>query len=253
MKKIYSFLVLGSIVAISFNANAQCPPNTTCMDVLEPGEVCPENLPNGTVGVPYNQTVTIIPPATATIDPYGTVNIIKIKLDSVGNMPPGLIYQTNPASGIFVVTDPLTRYCTLISDTPTTAGTYALSIYVVPYILFLGNPMASPQQVDDTSLAITILPSGAGVSLINYNNFSVLNSNPNPFNYTSKIGFISPNLCEVKLKVFDIVGNLIYSESTTAIRGENYFNFNGSKLGKGMYIYSITNGKESFTKQLIKN
>ncbi|PIX35017.1 MAG: hypothetical protein COZ59_07055 [Bacteroidetes bacterium CG_4_8_14_3_um_filter_31_14] len=93
----------------------------------------------------------------------------------------------------------------------------------------------------------------AGVSLVNYNKFSILDGKPNPFNYSAKIGFISPNSSIVKLKVFDVIGNIVYSETISAARGENYFDFNGIKLGKGMYIYSISNGKDTFTKQLIKN
>lgn len=252
MKKLYAILIIGGFIAASFNANAQCTPDPTCMDVLNPGEICPEILPDGVVGVPYSQTVTIIPPATGNVG--GTiVNIMKIKIVSVGNIPPGLSYVTNPANGEFVVTTPATRYCTLISGTPTTAGTYPLSITVTPYINVLGQPVATPNQVDDTSLAITIHPLGTGYSIVNMNKFSVLDSKPNPYSYNSKIGFISPNSTEVKLSIFDVVGNLIYRETMIAVKGENYFDFDGVKLGKGMYIYSISNGKESFTKQLIKN
>ena len=255
MKKLYSLFIIGTIVASSINASAQCTPDPTCMDVLNPGEICPEILPDGTVGVPYSQTVTIIPPATGAVGTGGaTVAILKIKIKSVSGIPPGLSYVTNPANGEFPVTTPYTRYCTLISGTPTTAGTYPLSITVTPYINFFGSPLAVTDQVDDTSLAIIIHPAGTtGYSIVNMNKFSILDSKPNPFSYSAKIGYISPNSTEVKLSIFDVVGNLIYKESMVAVRGENYFDFDGVKLGKGMYIYSITNGKESFTKQLIKN
>jgi hypothetical protein len=257
MTKIYSLFILVSMFAFSFNANSQCTPDPTCTDLLTPGEICPATLPDGTVGTPYSQVVTVIPPATAAIGTGGaTVTIYQIILDSVGNMPPGLTYQPS-SGGAFVVkpsTDVNYRYCILISGTPLLAGTYPLSIYVTPWIHLFGNTnVPSTQQVDDTSLAIVIHPNSTGYSIVNMNKFSVLNSKPNPFSYTSKIGFISPNSCEVKLNVFDVVGNLIYNEKMTATRGENYFDFNGMKLGKGIYFYTITNGKESFTKQLIKN
>ncbi len=254
MKKLYALFIIGGLIASSFNSFAQCTPDPTCMDVLNPGEICPEILPDGTVGVPYSQTVTIIPPATGAVGTGGaTVAILKIKIKSVTGIPPGLSYVTNPANGEFAVTTPYTRYCTLISGTPTTAGTYPLSITVTPYISFGGFPLAVGDQVDDTSLAITIHPGGTGYSIINMNKFSILDSKPNPFSYSSKIGYISPSSSEVKLSIFDVVGNLIYKEAMVAVKGENYFDFDGIKLGKGMYIYSITNGKESFTKQLIKN
>lgn len=252
MKKIYSLIILLSILGFSFNANSQCTPDPSCMELLNPGEICPEDLPDGMVGVPYSQVVTVIPPATGTITGYGTVNIVKIRLTAVDNMPPGLSYQCNTTNCDFTVTSPLTRYCILISGTPTVAGTYPLSIHVMPYIQ-MGIVIPTIEQIDDTSLAIVINPYTSGYSVVNMNKFSVLECKPNPFSYTSKMGFISPNSCEVKLNVFDVVGNLIYNEKMTATRGENYFEFNGMKLGKGIYFYTVSNGKESFTKQLIKN
>ena len=255
MKKIYSFLIFSAIIALSYNANAQCTPNTACTDTLNPGEICPETLPNGVVGVPYNQVVTVIPPATS-----GTLTLYKIKLKSVTGMPPGLTYQVNPASNEFALYTPGNpcsllanpKYCILISGTPTTEGTYPLTLTITPYLFYNCTGISPSDVVDDTSLAIIITPT-AGVSLVNYNKFSILDGKPNPFNYSAKIGFISPNSSIVKLKVFDVIGNIVYSETISAARGENYFDFNGIKLGKGMYIYSISNGKDTFTKQLIKN
>ncbi len=252
MKKLYTVLITGFLFVFYINANAQCTPDPTCMDVLNPGEICPENLPDGTVGVPYNQVVTVIPPATGTVGGQ-TLTILKIKLKSVGNLPAGLSYQCSPANCEFAVTNPFTRYCILISGTPTTAGSYPLSITVTPYISVYGFPTPVTDQVDDTSLAITINPYTSSYSIVNMNKFSVLESKPNPFSFSSKIGFISPSTAEVKLTVFDVVGNLVYSEKMIGVRGENYFDFDGVKLGKGMYFYTITNGRESSTKQLIKN
>lgn len=259
MKNIYILLLIVCIFTYGNNAKAQCTPDPTCTDVLNPGEICPEILADGTVGVPYNQIVTVIPPATGTIAGYGTVNIVKIVLTSVGNMPPGLTYQAS-SSGVFTVkpiSDPNYRYCILISGTPTVDGTYPLSVHVMPYINVGSTQfpviVSTVEQVDDTSLAIIIHPASSGYSIVNLNKFSVLDCKPNPFNSVSKIGFISPNSSEVKLNVFDVVGNLVYNEKMTSIRGENYFDFNGMNLGKGIYFYTVSNGKESATKQLIKN
>lgn len=252
MKKLYILLLIVCFFTYGNNAKAQCTPDPTCTDLLAPGEICPLVLADGTVGVPYSQVVTVIPPATGTITGYGTVNIVKIVLTSVGNMPPGLSYQSNPANGSYAVTTPATRYCILISGTPTVDGTYPLSIHVMPYIN-VGVVIPTVEQVDDTSLAIIIHPASSGYSIVNLNKFSVLDCKPNPFNSVSKVGFISPNSSEVKLNVFDVVGNLVYNEKMTAIRGENYFEFNGMNLGKGIYFYTVSNGKETATKQLIKN
>lgn len=251
MKKIYGLFLLTGMLIMNINAYSQCTPDPSCMEIDNPGEICPATLPDGQVGVPYSEVVTIIPPATAVIGGQ-TINIIKIKLKSVGNMPPGLSYQCSPANCEFPVTDPYTRYCALISGTPTQAGVYDLAITVTPYISVFGQPTPVTDQVDDTSLTIIIHPAVFSATN-NLSKFTVLDSKPNPFSLSTRIGFLSPNSSLTSLSVFDIVGNLVCTENITSSKGENYFDFNGSELGKGVYFYTIDNGKEKFTKQLIKN
>lgn len=242
-------LLLLPLAFISFNLNnlySQCTPDVNCVDLLNPGEICPLDLPNGTVGVPYSETVTILPPPTATIGSYGTVTIYKIVITGVDNLPPGITYQAN-ATDMF----PGTRYCVLLSGTPTTAGTYPLSVKVMPYIEILGNPVQTIEQTDDTSLAITINNS-SGLYDVKSKTFQLLNIVRNPFSDYTQIGFYTPKSQKVSLKVYNVLGNEIYSENKSALTGVNYFDFTGNTLKKGVYILSITNGEKIFTKQIIR-
>ncbi len=133
------------------NSFAQCTPDPGCVDdPEEPGELCPDSLPDGTVGVPYNEVVTIIPPYEGDLG-EGTVDVIKIVIDAIENIPPGLTYEAN-ATEMY----PYNSYCILISGTPTTEGFYQLIIKVTPWIEIFGFPVQGPQQVDDSSMAITI-------------------------------------------------------------------------------------------------
>jgi hypothetical protein len=43
----------------------------------------------------------------------------------------------------------------------------------------------------------------------------------------------------IKIKLYDIIGNLISIENYDANIGENEFNINTVKLTQGVYIYSI--------------
>lgn len=247
MKKLFPFIILLAGIVWVNNSTAQCTPDPTCTDVLNPGEICPEILPDGQVGVPYYQVVTIIPPGSADIGGQ-SVTIHHIELTGVDNMPPGLSYQANDVNMY-----PPTRYCVLISGTPTVAGTYNLGVRVIPYVDIFGNPVATPEQTDDTSLVI-VIHNAVGINGINSNNeFSLLGNIPNPFYANSKIGFYNNASETVELKVFNILGEEVYSERIRSHTGENYFRFIGDKLNKGIYVYSITNGKKVFTKQLIKS
>ncbi len=226
-------------------------PDNNCTDIGNPGEMCPEDLPPATVNVPYSQVLTIIPPSSFTYNGQN-VNIVKIKISNVENIPSGLTYQCNPSNCEFTVTNPITRYCILLSGTPTTAGTYPLRIYVVPYIMVFNNPTPLPEQVDDTSL-VMIVNQSSNYEIIKGSKFTVLNPQPNPFNSTVKISVYSPSSNSVTLEIFDILGNRVYEEKAIINKGEYTFSFDGSSLKKGLYIYKINNSKEYFVKQLIKN
>jgi len=246
-------LLFVTVIIFNFNYSgySQCSPDPSCMDVGNPGEMCPESLPAATVNIPYSQVVTVIPPSNFVYNGQ-TVNIVKIKISQVENIPPGLSYQCNPSNCEFTVTNPITRYCILLSGTPTTSGTYPLRVHVIPYISVFGVPTALPEQVDDTSLVMVVNQS-SGYEILNASKFTVFNPQPNPFNTTVKISVYSPSSNFVTLQVFDVLGNRVYDERAAINKGEYTFKFDGSSLKKGLYVYTISNDKEYFVKQLIKN
>jgi len=251
MKNLYIIFISLAILSFLYtNTYSQCTPDVNCIDTDDPGEICPEALPNGVLNMPYNTVVTFIPPATADLG-NGSVSIFKIKITEVLNLPPGLTWETNPANAEFIVTNPITRGCALVSGTPTVAGTYPLTIKVLPYLNIFNTPVPATLQVDSTSLSITILPT-ANISANKVNSFYVLDPKPNPFTLNTKIGFYSPIASVYNLYVYDVLGNPIHFESKKANKGENYFEFLGSNLSKGVYFYTIQSSREKITKQLIK-
>jgi len=252
MKKILLLTLAISATIFTYqNVSAQCTPDPTCNDIGNPGEMCPENLPPATVNVPYNQVVTIIPPASFNYNGQ-TVSINKIKITNVENIPQGLTYQCSPANCEFAPTTPVTRYCILLSGTPTTPGTYPLKVHVVPYILVFGTPTALPEQIDDTSL-VMVVNTASYAQIVNSSKFTLLPPQPNPFNSTVSINYYSPYTSSIDLQIFDVLGNKVYEEKMIANKGENSFKFDGSNLKQGVYIYRVNNGRENFVKQLIKN
>jgi hypothetical protein len=240
-------LVIVLSALYSFRISGQCTPDTiNCVDTLLPGEICPDTLPSGEVGVEYNQTVTILPPAYFNFG-EGVVTIVKIHIISVDSLPEGLEYAAS-AQDMY----PDTAYCVLVSGTPTDTGLFTLVITVQPYIDFFGNTVAAPVQVDDSSVSIRIYPSSiSNIRDIGSEEFCIINE-PNPFTTKTRIGCVTGSPAEVKLYVFDILGKLIYSEKMTARRGENYFNFTGENLASGIYIYSVINNGTSYSRRVLK-
>jgi len=249
--RVFNLLLLFSILLAicNTNSNAQCIPDPTCIDIINPGEICPETLPAGTTGSSYNQAITIIPPYQANVGSKNiSVPISKVKITAINNMPPGLTWKTNVSE--FTVTNPATKYCIFVSGIPYITGTYNLGIKVKPYALIGGNEIALAELENDTSLSITI----GTINDINDINrgFSIINPSPNPFNNSTQLGFYTNKSNTVELKIYDMIGKLIYKETINGLAGTNYFRFNGSKLNQGMYLYTISDKKTVFTKQLTK-
>jgi hypothetical protein len=244
MKKQMLFLML--IVLVHTGAYAQCTPDAIhCEDVLTPGQICPEVLADGYLGIPYSQTVTILPPSSATVNDI-TISIVKIKIDTVKNLPPGIVYATN-AEEMY----PGTAYCVLISGTPAQAGEYMLSISVIPYINVLGDIVALPPVENDTSVKITIYESDAIHSLPD-NASHAIENRPNPFSETTSICFLTDEYTAITLRIFNNLGILLYSETMQAKPGRNLFRFTGENIRPGHYIYSVVNKQAVYAGKMVK-
>jgi len=231
---------------ISFHLSGQCVPDENCVDINEPGEICPANLPQGVVGLPYAEVITIIPPSVAFMGQL-QLNIAYILIDSVKNLPPGITYTAYNEKYY-----PDTAYCIDVEGTPTTEGEYQLAIYVTPFVYYNNVPIATPQVANDSSVVMTVI-AGTGINPYNVKDFRVFKPTPNPFNEQTQLGFYMPYDAEVELKIFNILGEEVYKEIVMGIHGENYFRFNGSGLDKGVYFYGLSYQSKWYPGKLIKN
>jgi len=165
MKK--NVFILGLLLfAVQLNAqicDPPCTPDISCVDVESPGQICPEELPAGHENEYYDETVTVIPPATFNIlgDDY---DILKMSVDSVNGLPNGVdwcksheFFTNNPDDPNYQ-----DSYCCQLTGTPTQVGEYQLILKITPYYEFFGTEYALPQQTDDTSLLLVVLPAVLG-------------------------------------------------------------------------------------------
>jgi len=79
-----------------------------------------------------------------------------------------------------------------------------------------------------------------------------LNQNyPNPFNPATTISFFIPESVEIKLSVFNVVGQPItVLEDGTLNAGEHHFEWNASGYPSGMYIYQLEVGNKVMTRKM---
>jgi len=248
MKRIIDSLIIIIITAMAGTViSAQCVPDPGCEDTGVPGQICPRSLDTATVNVSYEAIITVIPPS---IFPYlgDTLEIVYIEVDTVMNLPPGIEYEAS-ADTFFADT----TYCIRIFGTPTVEGSYALGIQVSPTIKheLIGKIKADP-ITDDTSV-VMVVNGASGIDPYEITEFHVLQNIPNPFSEVTKIGFYTPFDDKIELKVYNILGELMYEETDGYPPGEYYFRFNGKELLPGTYFYRVTNTSAFFTGKFIKS
>jgi hypothetical protein len=236
----YIFLCL-AVCFMSLKALPQCDPMTQaeCPDPENNGEICPDTLPVGFINQAYEVTATILPPASDTVQGI-PIQIHHIVLDSVANLPTGLSWQSNAAGDEFF---PGTYYCILMNGTPTVADTFHLKIYITVYILVLGQPFYGGQVIDSTSLSMLIVDD-AGIADNRDNSFYIGKSYPNPFRTWTSIEYYSEKPGPVEFELFNLMGEMVDSRTAAALRGENYFHYQGECLPPGTYYYLLrSNGR----------
>jgi len=82
--------------------------------------------------------------------------------------------------------------------------------------------------------------------------FSLLQNYPNPFNPETEIGFILPVACEVKIRIFNVAGQLVREYEGEYSAGVHFITWDGTNLkgenvGSGIYFYRMEAG--SFVQQ----
>jgi hypothetical protein len=83
--------------------------------------------------------------------------------------------------------------------------------------------------------------------------FSLSQNYPNPFNPVTHIKFSVANSSEVKIVIYDILGNSVATLVNGSMKqGEYWVDFDGSSLSSGTYFYSlIVNGENISTKRML--
>ena len=81
--------------------------------------------------------------------------------------------------------------------------------------------------------------------------YSLEQNYPNPFNPSTKISYSLPYTGNVKIEVFNLLGQKVRELVNTVLKAGNHsVNFNADELASGVYFYSVTvnavDGKSSF-------
>ncbi len=82
-------------------------------------------------------------------------------------------------------------------------------------------------------------------------NYALSQNYPNPFNPTTNINFSIPVSGDVKLKVYNLLGQEVASLINGEMKAGNYnVEFSGHSLASGIYFYKLQSSSFTATKKL---
>ena len=283
MKK--TLLTFLSFIMLSSFTYSQCVPNTDFTGILgleaEAYEFVGETgdsltaLPHATVGDAYETFFDMRIPSDTVIEYdltgdgnpqlFDPVYLNTIAVNSVNGLPMGFDWECASQDSDGVITE---NNCTfpgggygclrLFSDeVPNIVGTYPLVValdIVAEYEVF--GVMIPVEVTDDTMLNYLVLivdeANNSDVSeLVDSRSFKSLGTYPNPFNNSSNIHFGNDKNTEVLFSVYDVLGNLVFTERIKSIIGHNEYIFERGSLESGIYTYTLFNGEKVISKNII--
>ncbi|UPT67463.1 MAG: T9SS type A sorting domain-containing protein [Sphingobacteriales bacterium JAD_PAG50586_3] len=269
MTKKLLLLIAVSLTALFAGAQV-CEPDPNYINA-SPG-IYPDSLPHAFEGQGYETTITIRTLCDTSVLFSGipvalTVQALKI-LDVVGqpngfNFNPDVPVWTNPSP-----CTPITG-CVRVDAlepavTAAAIGVYPLTVYVD--VLAVGNPLPSTPTWVST---LGSPPYGSAIAFSDYvlkvdgplstietaptDRFWVGLNYPNPANGLTNIGYNITKPGKTELKVYNMLGALVYSNVYQAEAGKNIIAFDASKFGAGLYVYTVSNGRETITRKMTIN
>lgn len=241
------FLILAAffLALTTVHSNAQCVPDIT---IIDPG-IYPDSatgLPSGTVGVPYSEVIQVKVLTDTTFNNLPVI-ITSITITAVSGLPPGLTYACNPATCIFPGGS---NACILLSGTPSTAGSFPLTVDVSVAGTIFGVP-APPQTSSIDYYVITIdAPTGIDTDIASLK-FELLQNKPNPAVSFTDVSFTSPIGGDFTIKIFNMIGKEVYNQTSRGMAGMNTTRIDTENFTPGVYMISLENGGEIVTRRMI--
>lgn len=128
---------------------------------------------------------------------------------------------------------------------------------MIAKFLFDADRTTNTDQASDMKFKITTSEGREFVKTINIKSsvpdkFELNQNYPNPFNPTTKITFTLPKDSKVNLSVYNILGERVVELVNEEKKPGYYeYDFDGSRLASGMYIYRLQTGEFSSVKKML--
>mgnify|MGYP000004530726 CR=1 FL=1 len=285
MKKLILPLLL--VVSTLF-ANSQCVPGT--LQAPKNAYIIPDSATNfiaGCQGNPYEQILYIKAAKDTVINIAGlgsiTADIDSFVVDAnITGMPGYLIAESVPAllppagagspksnfPRLVIKGDSMA--CVRISgnvpaNAPTGTNNLTINLYVytsnihsadlvidalIPTI-YPGRKTDTITSITDYKLVINPIPCWAvGISDLAKYNFEIVHAVPNPTSNTTTVTFMSNLQDQYEYKLVNNLGEMVLNNTIKANTGLNYIQVDAANLSSGLYLFSLSNGKNLVTQKI---
>jgi hypothetical protein len=250
-----SFIAIVFMLAGKLYAQQACTPDPQYSNTDSQRGVYPDSATNfgpGYAGSPYIQLVTIVVPNDTQVlpSPFPATNFDSIVLVNFTGLPNGFTYAcwNNSPNPNRCAWKGNTIGCMQISGNPTIAdtGTYNLQFDGAAYV----GGSTSPVNFSISYYKIIINPP-LSVNDPQPSTFSVSQNEPNPVKGRTRINYTAPAAGDVRLVVYNMLGNTVYTSRLTAQKGTNHIDFDPAQLAPGIYMYTLSNGSTTVTKRMV--
>lgn len=263
------FNLLFSVFALSIGLAAnsqQCDPNDynwgTATYGVSPDPTAGESFDVGTVGVAYYDVVYVkcpsdaqqVSPLVPFSLPLDSVRMNSIVLGTNTSLASvGLSLECNnngdsPNPCMFL---PTHNYCGSISGTPTTAGTWPVTINITVF----SSAVAGFNQIDYPMTGYELTINDEGTITVseskNSDTFNMEQNSPNPASDYTTINYTLASSDEVFFSITNLIGEKMYSKAVKAKRGSNTLSIDTTEIPNGIYLYSIQTGNKKVTKRMV--
>jgi hypothetical protein len=241
-------LVIFAWMSIILTSFAQCVPDTSITHNM-PG-IYPDSatgLPHAFVGIPYSAVINVFVPVDTVYNGLPAV-IQTITVTDVTGLPAGFTYVCTPSNCVFPGG---TNACLLLQGPAPTVGmigSYPILVQLSIRGTVFGVPQTIPDVVDNYTI---VIESTTGLWSVSNGTFAVKQNAPNPFSRQTNIPLNSKVNGKILLKVSDLLGNVVLSEEREVLRGINNLSLDAAKFEAGIYLYTISDGKNSVTRRFV--
>lgn len=229
-------------------ATAQCVPDTSITH-NDPG-VYPDTitgLPHSYVGVAYATTIQI-KVLTDTVVGGLTVPVDSIVVNGVSGLPSGFTYVCTPSSCSFPGGSDACIYLQGLPPTGAMVGSYPIIVQVTAYGVLFGTPTNVPANITGYSIEID---ANTGISDLNTPTFTVGQNSPNPAHEYTVIPVNLTRNEEVTVTVSNLLGKKVIEHTYNLNKGRNTINVDVHGLQQGIYLYTISVGRNNTTRRMI--